>query len=83
MKNSIISKLVFIVGICVLTIACSSSNKKVLPEPKIQAGTAKLSGKIEGYKPDMEITLSVPTPITMDLQRQNRFEWYSDIPPLQ
>ena len=71
MKNSIISKLVFILGICVLTIACSSSNKNVLPEPKIQAGTAKLSGKIEGYKPDMEITLSVPTPITMDLQRQN------------
>jgi len=70
MKNSILSKLIFIVGICFLTIACSSSDKKMLPEPRIQAGITKLSGKIEGYKPDMEIFLSVPTPITMDLQRQ-------------
>ncbi|GAB6009256.1 TlpA family protein disulfide reductase [Dysgonomonas reticulitermitis] len=59
------------IGICFLIIACSNSDKKALPEPKIQAGIAKLSGKIEGYKPDMTILLSVPAPITMDLQRQD------------
>lgn len=51
--------------------ACSSPNEKILPEPKIKAGIAKLSGKIEGYKPGMTIVLLVPTPITMDLQRQD------------
>lgn len=71
MKNDVISKFVSIIGISILLIACSSSNKKTLPEPKIQAGVAKLSGKIENYKPDMTILLSVPAPITMDLQRQD------------
>ncbi|MBK5721763.1 redoxin family protein [Dysgonomonas sp. Marseille-P4677] len=71
MKNGIISKLIIIVGICFLTIACSNSDKKVLPEPKIQAGIAKLSGKIEDYKPGEEMILSVPAPITMDMQRQD------------
>lgn len=71
MKNNVIPKFAAIIGICILMIACSSSNKKTLPEPKIQAGIAKLSGKIESYKPDMTISLSVPSPITMDLQRQD------------
>ncbi len=71
MKNDVIPKFAVIIGICILMITCSSSNRKTLPEPKIQAGIAKLSGKIEGYKPDMTISLSVPSPITMDLQRQD------------
>lgn len=71
MKDSTISRLLIIIGICILTISCSKSETKILPEPKIQAGIARLSGKIEGYKPNMEITLSVPAPITMDMQRQD------------
>lgn len=71
MKDSTISRLLIIIGICILTISCSKSETKILPEPKIQAGIARLSGKIEGYKPDMEIMLSVPAPITMDMQRQD------------
>lgn len=71
MKTNIIFKLIAVLGICTLSSACTNLDKKLLPEPKIQAGIAKLSGKIEGYKPEMKITLTIPTPITLDIQGQD------------
>lgn len=71
MKKDIIFRLIAIVGICILTFACTNSSKNTLPEPKVHAGTAKLSGKITGYYPGVEILLTVPTPITMELDRKD------------
>jgi len=73
MKNgSLFLKLFVFIGLSILLCACNkSTDKSQLPVPVIEAGTAKLSGKIAGYKTDsITYTLTIPQPITSDLFRQ-------------
>lgn len=72
MKNSSpFLKLFAFIGLSTLLLACTKPTDKGLPIPVIEAGTAKLSGKIVGYKIDSSsFTATVPQPITLDLFRQ-------------
>lgn len=71
-SSSLFLKLFVFIGLSTLLFACTKpANKSQLPKPVIEAGTAKLSGKIEGYKIDSTaFTITVPLPITLDLARQ-------------
>lgn len=71
-NNSLFLKLFVFIGLSTLLFACTKpADKSQLPKPVIEAGTAKLAGKIEGYKIDSAaFTITVPLPITLDLARQ-------------
>lgn len=71
--NTLFLKLFIFIGFSILLFACNkSTNKMKLPIPIIEAGTAKLSGKIEGYNTDsISFKITVPQSITLDLIRQD------------
>lgn len=70
MKNKNLFMLISFVGICFFALACANSNKKVLPNPKIQLGKATLSGKIIRVDKNSNFILSIPNPVTMDIYQQ-------------
>ena len=73
MKNvTIFLNQILLIGICLVFFSCTQTNNDQLPDPKIQAGIAKLSGKVINYhlnkgeeKPT--ITLYVPNPVTAEM----------------
>ena len=73
MKNvTIFLNQILLVGICLVFLSCTQTNKDRLPDPKIQAGIAKLTGMITNYHPKKgeekpTITLYVPNPVTAEM----------------
>ncbi|WP_165024350.1 TlpA family protein disulfide reductase [Dysgonomonas sp. ZJ279] len=71
-----IPQLIMIIGTCFIFLSFTSSPKDRLPEPNIEAGIAKVSGKIAnlhkgGGKDNMMLTLAVSDPITSGLNYYN------------
>jgi len=73
MKNFKFSlKSVLLIGICFLFLSAVNAQNDRLPDPKIQAGIAKLTGKITNFKLKEgealpELTLFVPSPVTAEM----------------
>jgi thiol-disulfide isomerase/thioredoxin len=72
MKNlTIYFKPIFLAAICLVFLSCTNAGKDKLPDPKIQAGIAKVTGQIINYhlKEGEEIptlTLYVTNPVTAE-----------------
>ncbi|MCX6239109.1 MAG: TlpA disulfide reductase family protein [Bacteroidia bacterium] len=71
MKNAFLLKPILIVGICLVFLSCKHANNDRLPDPKIQAGIAKVAGKLTNFhlKKGEEtpiLTLYVPNPVTVE-----------------
>src|ERR1035437_5419153 len=72
MKNlSICFKPIFLVAICLVFLSCNQAGKDKLPDPKIQAGIARVTGQVINYhlKKGEEIptiTLYLSNPITAE-----------------
>lgn len=70
MKNKLIYyKVIFILFINCLFLACTSSNKNQFPEPRIESGIAKVIGKIENFElkegeDQPTIKLFIPNPVS-------------------
>ena len=67
----ILLKSISLICICFLSISCANKMKDHLPDPKIQAGTAKVSGKVLNFNPENGkespvLTMYVPNPITAE-----------------
>jgi len=73
MKNvTVFLNQILLTGICLVLLSCTQTNNDRLPDPKIQAGIAKLSGMVTDFhlkkgeeKPT--ITLLVPNPVTAEM----------------
>src|ERR1035437_6188101 len=72
MKNlSIFFKPIFLVAICLVFLSCNQAGKDKLPDPKIQAGIAKVTGQVIDYnlKKGEEIpiiSLYITNPVTAE-----------------
>ena len=69
----IYSKLILLVGICLIFLFPAKANNGRLPDPKIQAGIAKVSGKVTNFqlKEGEEVpivTFYVPNPISAEMK---------------
>jgi len=65
-------KSLFLIGICLAVFSCTPVNNDRLPDPKIQAGIAKVEGRITNYHPKKGesapvLTLSVPHPVSAEM----------------
>lgn len=64
--------LTLIAYVLLITLQSSAQDKgNILPNPKIEVGTAKLSGKIIRFNPQnkSKIQLTIPKPITLEIDR--------------
>lgn len=67
----ILLKSIFLIGICFVSLSYAHANNDQLPNPKIKAGIAKVSGKINNYHPkngeqSPVLTMYVPNPVTAE-----------------
>lgn len=73
MKNvTIFLNQILLIGICLVFLSCTQTNNDQLPDPKIQAGIAKLSGKVTNYQQKKgeekpTVTMWVPNPVTAEM----------------
>lgn len=73
MKNvAFFSNPILLIGICLMLLFCTHSNNDRLPDPKIQAGIAKVAGKVTNFelKKGEEapiLILAVPNPVTAEM----------------
>ena len=64
-------KSVLLIGICFLFLSSANAQNDRLPEPKIHAGTASVSGKVINFHPEKGkespvLTMYIPNPITAE-----------------
>jgi len=68
---SVFLKSVLLIGICFLFLSSANAQNDRLPEPKIHAGTASVSGKVINFHPEKGkespvLTMYIPNPITAE-----------------